>query len=329
MSANNTRSPIELLKLSELFKGLRKADLVKISRYCEVQDYKADTVVVKEKPVSGRVYVIDSGDIVISRRENDQDSVLARFIGGESFGELDLFSDSGGAVTVRAETDSRLLMFPGDGQSVAGILRSSPAVGSHVVKNLLSMVAKRIRSTNNLLSQRSPWVQELRKLVFVDKLTGLYNRTWLNEGLEKELEGKRAGTSILIVKPDNFKVINDTYGHDAGDKALLLLADTVQQAAKNLGTAARHGGNVFAIVYKNSNARETEALARSILKKIRNINLEVEIGAADLVFTASLGIMRRKPGDETSIPDATQVAFDRMLIARNAGGDRISESSDE
>jgi diguanylate cyclase (GGDEF)-like protein len=192
------------------------------------------------------------------------------------------------------------------------------------------MVAGRIRSTNQLLSQRSPWVEELKKLVFVDKLTGLYNRTWLFEELERELEGKRSGTSILIVKPDNFKLINDTYGHDAGDQTLLALAETVMQAAEERGVAARHGGNVFAIVCKNGNAREARSLAALVRRRVREIDLEPIIGNSEVTLTASVGIDRMLPGGRGGKPvNSIETAFERMLAARSSGGDRTSDSGDK
>jgi len=326
MSENYTRRPVELLKISALFAGLADEDLERLAHHCEIRDYHENALILDEKPVGGCVYIIDTGDVAISRKENDQETILARFIGDECFGELDLFGSSGGAVTIRAESSSRLLLFPANGMGAGEIFRSNPAIGSLVIKNLLSMVAKRIRSTNNLISQRSPWVQELRKLVFVDKLTGLYNHTWLTEELEKELAGKRSGTAVLIIKPDNFKIINDTYGHDAGDKTLSLFAETVRQASEHVGSAARHGGDVFAVVYKNSNTREARSLAKSILKAIRNIDMETEINAKNIILTASIGIMDRKPGNKTPILEIVQTAFDRMLLARGAGGDRICDT---
>jgi diguanylate cyclase len=322
MSNNQARRPEELLQLSGLFKGIAKAELEKLCSHCDLREYSAGSVILDEEAVTGSVYVIDSGDVVISRKENDQTAILARFLNGECFGELDLFSESGGPVTVRAESDSRLLVFPGNGVTAGELFAAHPGIGSKVIKNLISMVAQRIRSTNQLLSQRSPWVEELKKLVFVDKLTGLFNRTWLTEELKNQLAGKRSGTSFLIIKPDNFKFINDTYGHDAGDRTLSLLADTIMQGAENRGTAARHGGDVFAIVYKNANARDARSVAALVRKRVRGIAMGPVTGVEGVVLTASVGIMTRKPGDKTPVDESIQIAFDRMLSARAAGGDK-------
>lgn len=322
MSNSKMRRPIELLRLSALFKEIEDTDLQQLCAHSELREYTAGATILDEQPVAGSVYVIDSGDVVISRKENDQTAILARFIADECFGELDLFSTTGAAVTVRAESDSKLLVFPGTGQTAGELFARQPGIGSKVIKNLISMVAQRIRSTNQLLSQRSPWVEELKKLVFVDKLTGLFNRTWLLEELGKELAGKRTGTSFLIVKPDNFKFINDTFGHEAGDKTLSLLAETVRQSAENRGVAARHGGNVFAIVYKNANAREARSVAADVRKRIRGIAMKTVTGADGVTLTASVGIMNRRHGDQTPISTAVQIAFDRMLEARAAGGER-------
>ena len=316
---------MELLRLSELFKDIGKTELEILCTHSDIREYSAGSVILDEEAFSGSVYVIDSGDVVVSRKENDQTAVLARFLKNECFGELDLFSESGGAVTVRAETDSRLLVFPGNGLTAGELLAENPVIGSKIVKNLISMVAQRIRSTNRLLSQRSPWVEELKKLVFVDKLTGLFNRTWLTEELKKEVAIKRSGTSFLVIKPDNFKFINDTYGHDAGDRTLSILAETVAQTAETRGIAARHGGDVFVIVYKNANTREVLSTAGLVLKRVRGIAMEPVTGVKGFVLTASVGIMIRRQGDATSVAQSIQIAFDRMLAAREAGGNRACD----
>ena len=329
MNRQNSAQLIELMKLSDIFVGLKQSDLAYLVDFCDYKNYPAGAAIVQDAPFIGRVCVIDEGDVIISRRDNgDADVVLARFLSGECFGELDLFSKSGTPVSVKAEIDSSVLMFPGDGSTIGKVCAAQPATGSLIIRNLLSIVARRIRSTNRLLSQRSPWVQELRKLVFVDKLTGLQNKTWLLEELEKEIVDRRSGLGILIVKPDNFKTINDTYGHDAGDKTLALLAESIRGLSEEKGIPARHGGDVFAVVFHNANARQIRAFAREIIRYIRSIDLEPVIGADDLNLTVSVGVAARKPGDATPVVEVVQTAFEHMLVAREEGGNQLSGFGD-
>lgn len=330
MKQLDQNSLLELYNQSELFTGLTSHELETLSNHGEFVRYKEGTAIVGDAPFAGHVYMIHEGDVVISRRgdSDDDEVVLARFLDGECFGELDLFSTNGNPVTIRADAETGLLVFPGAGQDAGRLFAEHPVIGSKILKNLLSMVARRIRSTNHLISQRSPWVQELRRQVFVDKLTGLYNKTWLLEELEKELRQKKTGSAVLIIKPDNFKVINDTYGHDAGDKTLSLLAESIRVLSDGRGIPARHGGDVFAVVCENANTRQIRSIAALIVRHIRKVTLAPIIGTDELHLTVSVGTALRKRGSSEPIPEVVQSAFDRMMDAREAGGDRTCEKGE-
>jgi diguanylate cyclase len=324
---------VELYLQSELFTGLTGDELKILTSHGEYVHYEEGTAIVSNAAVAGHVYVIHEGDVVISRRGDDlgDDAVVARFLSGECFGELDLFSAQSSPVSVSASAETGLVIFPAAGHSVGRLFAEHPAIGSRVLKNLLSMVARRIRSTNRLISHRSPWVQELRRQVFIDKLTGLYNKTWLLEELERELVHRISGTAVLVIKPDNFKTINDTFGHDAGDKTLALLGESIGRLAQGHGVPARHGGDVFATVCNSANARQFRLLANRIVRRIRKVDLAPIIGPGALHLTVSVGIAVRRRGSDEPIPTVIQKAFDRMLVAREAGGDRICDTgaSDE
>jgi len=327
MGGSVTKS--ELFKKSELFDGLKPSELETLAGKSEYRRFKQGSTVIRDASFAGHVYVVDAGDVVISRKNSrGEDTVLARYLDGEYFGELDLFNNEGSVVSIRTEADTGLLIFPAAGKDAIPIFAEHPEIASKILKNLLSVVARRIRSTNQLLSERSPWVQELRRRVFVDKLTGLYNRTWLNEELDKELQSRKSGCAALIIKPDNFKEINDTYGHDAGDKTLALLGSAVQHIAADKAIPARHGGDVFAIIFKNANIRQIRSFSRSAIQYLRNLELSDIIDADDFRITASVGVAVRDRGCRVPMSDIIQRAFDRMLLARESGGNKICDTED-
>lgn len=93
--------------------------------------------------------------------------------------------------------------------------------------------------------------EQLRDLAIRDPLTNLFNRRYLEEMLDKELtkaERKSYPVSLIMMDIDNFKRINDTYGHEAGDKALQTLADFMLSRIRTSDTACRFGGDEFVIV---------------------------------------------------------------------------------
>ncbi len=147
----------------------------------------------------------------------------------------------------------------------------------------------------------------LRHLAATDALTGLANYRRLSEALESEIKrSERTGRSfaILIFDLDGMKRINDTHGHLAGNRALCRLADIFRFSCRSIDTAARYGGDEFAIVLPETGANDAGAVGRRICDRL----------AGDLekpLLSVSVGIAIY-PEDGTTIETLFQAA-DRAL----------------
>ena len=124
-----------------------------------------------------------------------------------------------------------------------------------------------------------------------DALTGLPNRRAFRARLEREIDG-RTGFALLLCDMDNLKTVNDTRGHDAGDKALQRLADALRNQLRRTDEAYRIGGDEFAIVLPKASRLDAER----VMRRLRE-------GLADSVdgsqtIEASFGIALREPGDD-------------------------------
>jgi diguanylate cyclase (GGDEF)-like protein len=162
------------------------------------------------------------------------------------------------------------------------------------------------------------------KLYTTDPLTGLYNRRFLNEFLHKELElSKRyqRQLSLAIADIDDFKKLNDTYGHVAGDAILKSLARIMLKNIRDADILSRYGGEEFVIVMPEIN-KETAAHAAGRLRE--KISME-EIAIPDggrITITISLGIASF-PEDGDSSVDLLIAADDRLYKAKKEGKNRI------
>lgn len=112
-------------------------------------------------------------------------------------------------------------------------------------------------------------MQELRERNFIDALTQLYNRKFLDELVEKQLpkdlkEGVKYGVMMLDI--DYFKMVNDTYGHDVGDAILEKLSEIMRGAITKEDHAIRYGGEEFLILIKNYTEAKVDTIARNINK---------------------------------------------------------------
>lgn len=148
---------------------------------------------------------------------------------------------------------------------------------------------------NQKLSQRVQEVeylqQELRELALRDSLTGLYNRRYLDDALDRELvRAKRdlSSLSFLMIDVDHFKKVNDTHGHHIGDQVLVQLADLLTRHARGSDIVCRFGGEEFLLLLPGTDAD----FARSRAEEIRQ-KAEVLIGQLEgkvVQVTLSIGI---------------------------------------
>lgn len=132
-------------------------------------------------------------------------------------------------------------------------------------------------------------IQDLKALTYKDALTGLANRRYFLEQLSNELERtKRTGTpvSLAMIDLDDFKDINDTYGHLKGDQVLKQVADILRNNTRAIDTVSRWGGEEFAIILPDTDIESASIFASRIRKIVEEYgfvsNLTVSIG---LIFT--------------------------------------------
>lgn len=127
-------------------------------------------------------------------------------------------------------------------------------------------------------------------LATYDSLTGVYNRATYMSKMDSLLKKRKENTpGLLLIDLDNFKQVNDYFGHVEGDKVLIQTASILNEATKNKGFVVRLGGDEFAIVLYDADDNIIQQLAESILQKIRNFKstntrswatLSVSIGGA-------------------------------------------------
>lgn len=169
--------------------------------------------------------------------------------------------------------------------------------------------------TNGILRERLEWE------VNHDQLTGLHNRRALIQRIERSLNTSPDLGSLIIIDLDNFKRINDTQGHQAGDAALQSVAALLRSAIPKDATLSRFGGEEFAL-WLPADGKTAGSVAESLRKRLEQHS--VTWGATNLSIRASFGVAQMRPCPH---PDSTQVLFDkvfaradRALFKAKAGG---------
>ncbi len=161
--------------------------------------------------------------------------------------------------------------------------------------------------------------EKLKQIAFYDPLTGLPNRRLFKERLDEELvrcRKHRTKMALLFLDLDNFKRINDTLGHDAGDRLLTTIAERVVGCVRLEDTVSRLGGDEFTVLLGGlENAEPAAHIAEKILLRLRE---PIDLGREKIVATVSIGITLA-PDDASNAIDLMKNADIAMYKAKEAG----------
>ena len=140
--------------------------------------------------------------------------------------------------------------------------------------------------------------QELERKALYDSLTQLANRSLFNNRLEHALHSRRPGVCVLLLDIDEFKAINDSHGHHAGDELLRAVAERLRNCLREGDTAARVGGDEFALLLDRSGG-ETDAV--TVAKRLlEDFETRIDIAGERVRVHVSIGISIGAPGTDTS-----------------------------
>ena len=160
----------------------------------------------------------------------------------------------------------------------------------------------------------------LKEISITDPLTGLYNRRKTDETIKEEYESFNRydmSLSICIIDIDNFKHINDTYGHAAGDMVLIQLSEILKNNTRKMDIIGRWGGEEFLIIMPHTNIDEAFANIKKIKQKINSFQFE-GIG----YITCSFG-MSEAQNKEENIENIFIRTDENLYKAKNTGKDKI------
>lgn len=216
----------------------------------------------------------------------------------------------------------------------SGIWRGETALATrdgHEVPVSQVIVAHRTDGTVEFLSfiasdisERKRFEQQLEYLADHDALTGLFNRHRFNLEVAGRVEcALRTGThgAVLFLDLDNFKYINDTLGHQAGDEVLALLPGILRRHLGEGDVLARLGGDEFAILLPDADAAAAQGVAREILQSVRR--QDIQVAGERVEFTVSIGIALF-PEHGTTVEELLARADLAVHRAKEEGRNRVS-----
>ncbi|MCC6544295.1 MAG: sensor domain-containing diguanylate cyclase [Nitrospirae bacterium] len=164
----------------------------------------------------------------------------------------------------------------------------------------------------------------LEKLVITDDLTRLYNHKYFVRRLDEEFKrAKRYSSplSCMMIDLDNFKRVNDTYGHQAGDKVLKDVAKVLKKSVRETDIIARYGGEEFSVILPNSIREDALRLAERICRSVRSFVFDCIKEGENI--TVSIGVTTYPHPDVTDFENLIRKADNALYKAKEGGKDRV------
>jgi diguanylate cyclase (GGDEF)-like protein len=174
-------------------------------------------------------------------------------------------------------------------------------------------------------SAEAPFYQEVFRLAFRDPVTGTYSRRYFDEALARELlRAARQETplSILLIDLDDFKQVNDTFGHKVGDVVLAETAAIIQGALRGESITARFGGDEFVVLLPTSGLEEAAAVAERLRRRFES---EPPPSCPESMrVTLSIGVAATRSDGGHSAEDLLQAADQALYRAKRAGRNQVA-----
>ncbi|OUS32114.1 hypothetical protein A9Q99_01525 [Gammaproteobacteria bacterium 45_16_T64] len=189
---------------------------------------------------------------------------------------------------------------------------------------LTEKVNERTKELNGAMGQLSQANAKLKSMSIIDGLTGVRNRRYFNEMIEREIGKTRENANpiaLLMLDIDSFKLLNDEYGHLTGDECLRAVAEAIQEIVTwPIDAVCRYGGEEFAVLLPNTPVLAAQKSAEKIRKKVEGLLFETK----ELKITLSIGVAGWSKIDEDATPSQLIAVADAALYqAKHDGRNRV------
>ena len=206
-------------------------------------------------------------------------------------------------------------------------------VAAHLSSALLNALARqRLAATNAKLRAEEKKLTELnhrlRELAQTDDLTGLFNRRQLMSHLESEIarmERYGGELSCLMIDVDDFKQINDSNGHYAGDQVLRQLANLLRQSSRATDFVARYGGDEFTVLLAQTGARGAECAAEKLRRSVLDCSFAAGLRGT-MTLSVSIGLAACTESDRLKADEILASADRALYKAKHAGGNKVAKA---
>lgn len=261
---------------------------------CDIRSFAAGENILDAGSINHQVFLLLSGILSVFITEEGSNSVTVNLHPGQSVGEISVIDGQPASAQVTATVPSSLLVID------SSIFWSFVAISTQFSHNVMAILAYRIRNGNIAIVDSVRLQKQYEHHATVDSLTGLRNRRWFDSTLDKQLKRdsfNQTSTCLIILDIDNFKAVNDKYGHVAGDQVLSSVGTLINSGVRPADLSTRYGGEEFAIILPDTALSEATQVAERLRLKMDSKEFNVDYNPDNIKLTMSLGVAESTPGE--------------------------------
>ena len=310
MSIDDIIQDKALIASIELFRNVPLEPLEPYLRQCSERHIEPGEVLLAPDSDNRYIYIVLSGYLSVRLSAVDGPE-LTTVRQGECAGELSLLDNEQPTAYVIAAVAAHLLILSDN------VVWSLIEASHGVARNMLYILCHRMRHSTNAIINSD-------RNARIDSLTGLPNRRSLDEILPRQQQRCAEGRQplcLIMADIDNFKQLNDCYGHLAGDRTLRAVADILRENIRPSDTVARFGGEEFAIVLPDTQLETALLIAERIRNAVSTATPDQieQKTQPSIIVNISLGVAQMRAGEplDTLVNDADAALYRAKREGRN------------
>ena len=311
-----------LLEGLDLFQGVDPDDVLGLLRDCDRRDLSTGELLLSPGTENEHVYIVLSGSVNV-HVGSPKAPVLVTMEAGACVGEMSIIEDRDPSAYVIGAEDSHLLVIH---QSVLWAMVDA----SHAfAKNLLVVLSERVRSHNRVIADSIGEMKKFERHATTDALTGLGNRRSMEETFPREIErclDNDKPIALIMVDVDNFKDFNDKFGHQAGDRALIAVANILKEQFRPADILIRYGGDEFVVLLPDADQDAAHKVAERVRMTVSGDTTDSGDSLIQIPIRVSMGVAALEGGG--SLTSLIRSADAALYRAKRAGRDMVAVSAD-
>jgi len=285
------------IQKAELFRNLSPDGLEYALERCRIILLPAGKTLLAPGQRNQNVYVLLSGRLRVWLEDSSHPHYLT-LKDGECVGEMSVID--GGTVSALVVASSNCELLEINQEAMWSLINSSTGLAA----NLLVVMARRIRNDNFHLVELVQQLRSLDKVAYIDGLTGLYNRRWLDDSFNRVLNRcmrDKILVSVMMIDVDHFKKFNDQYGHLIGDSVLRSIARILATNIRPDDLLARYGGEEFSVLIPGAGAIDAYQAAERLRHAVESTPIYLGCESQEQVYiTISIGVATIQPHESLS-----------------------------